>query len=185
MIRLKDLLTEGWFEPDLALKPHEKLLVGSVTEFMRNKFGISAKIIVKKVSGMAGAKPSHIIGDVPLSTNSVNNNKFYVHFSALLSYRYQIEVLFHELTHVKQISKKELGPDADWKNVQWKGKDYISAKDYNKVLRSKDFKTYVSFPWEIEARRNEESLLPIFLKSKELKSTLGKDPNWDYIIDNI
>jgi hypothetical protein len=71
MIQLKTLLNEDLFGTSLKLKPYESLMVKSVVSFMMDKYKFKAKIIVKK-KDKAG-----MIGDISLSSNSVDNNKFY------------------------------------------------------------------------------------------------------------
>lgn len=163
----------------MKMDPHEKLIAGSVIEFMNKKFGIKPKIIVKKKDSKGW------IGDVVLNDNSVNGNKFYLHVAPGTSYRYMISTMLHELTHVKQISKGELLPTKDWKGIQWKKKPYISVKDYNKLMKTRDIKVYESLPWEKEARANQKKLLKVFFKSPEWNNLRGKSDTMDYVMDNI
>jgi len=97
-----------------------------------------------------------LIGDISLNSNSVN----------------------------KQVSKKELLPNKDYSAILWKGKEYITAKDYNNLMKSNP-KEYVKLPWEIEANNNMNNLYSTFINSKYWKDLKGKDTTLDYIIDNI
>jgi hypothetical protein len=108
---LINLLSEEMFRTNLKMKPHEKLLVNAIVEFMRKKFGITSKIIIKKKEN------DRLYGDVVLNDNSLNKNKFYLHFNPNQSYTLIIKSLLHELTHIKQISKGELKPTTDFKNL--------------------------------------------------------------------
>tara|TARA_R110001606_G_C15087786_1_gene618119 strand:- start:130 stop:669 length:540 start_codon:yes stop_codon:yes gene_type:complete len=179
MIKLKDIINEDIFRTSLKLKPHDKLLSSAVIQFMQDKFGFSAKIIIKKKSN------NSLFGDISLNNNSVINNKFYLHYNPNQSYPLQIKSMIHELTHVKQVSKKELLPSNDYKSILWKGKLGITTVDYNKIVKQKDITSYKKLKWEIEAYSNMETLYKPFLNSKYWKSLKGKDTTMDFIIDNI
>lgn len=178
MIKLKDLLSEDLFGTSLKLKPHETLMVKSVVAFMMDKFNFNAKIIVKK-KDKAG-----MIGDISLNSNSVDGNKFYLHFNPSQSYKGIIQAMIHELTHVKQVSKNELLPNKDYTAILWKGKEYITAKDYGKLMKS-NVASYKKLPWEVEAESNMSGLYSSFIASKYWKELKGKDETMDFIIDNI
>jgi hypothetical protein len=178
MIHLKTLLNEDLFGTSLKLKPYESLMVKSVVSFMMDKYKFKAKIIVKK-KDKAG-----MIGDISLSSNSVDNNKFYLHFNPNQSYKRIIQSMLHELTHVKQVSKGELLPNKDYTAIVWKGKEYITAKEYGKLMKA-DVASYRKLPWEMEADTNMNGLYSPFINSTYWKELKGKDTTLDYIIDNI
>ena len=142
MIKLKSILSEDLFGTSLKLKPYEALMVKSVVAFMMDKYNFKAKIIVKKKEKVG------LIGDISLSSTSVDGNKFYLHFNPNQSYTRIIQTMIHELTHVKQVSKKELLPNKDYNAILWKGKEYITAKDYNKLMKSNPSE-YMKLPWEV------------------------------------
>jgi hypothetical protein len=169
-------LNEDLFGTSLKLKPYETLMVKSVVAFMMDKFNFKAKIIVKK-KDKAG-----MIGDISLNSNSVDGNKFYLHFNPNQSYKRIIQSMIHELTHVKQVSKNELLPNKDYTAILWKGKEYITAKEYGRLMKT-DVASYVKLPWEIEANSNMTSLYPQFIKSKYWLGLKGKDDTLDYIIN--
>ena len=150
MIKLRDILSEDLFGTSLKLKPYEALMVKSVVSFMMDKYKFKAKIIVKK-KDKAG-----MIGDISLNSNSVDNNKFYLHFNPNQSYKRIIQSMIHELTHVKQVSKSELLPNKEYTSILWKGKEYITAKEYGKLMKS-DINSYMKLPWEIEADMNSRN----------------------------
>jgi hypothetical protein len=177
MIRIVNIL-EDLFGSSLKLKPYEKLIVNSVVSFMRDKFGINPKIIVKK------KEKKGLIGDISLSDTSVKGGKFYLHFNPNQSYKMIIKSLIHELTHVKQVSKGELLPNKDYTSILWKGKEYITVKDYNKLMK-KSPTDYTKLPWEVEANNNMRGLYTQFINSKWWKGLRGKDQTLDYIMDNI
>ena len=178
MIKLKTILSEDLFGTSLKLKPHEILMVKSVVSFMMDKFNFNAKIIIKK------KESGGMIGDISLSSTSVDGNKFYLHFNPNQSYERIIQTMIHELTHVKQVSKGELLPNKDYTAILWKGKEYITAKDYGKLMKT-SHSEYNKLPWEVEAITNMKSLYPQFIKSKYWLGLKGKDTTLDYIIDNI
>ena len=169
-------LNEDLFGTSLKLKPYETLMVKSVVAFMMDKFNFKAKIIVKK-KDKAG-----MIGDISLNSNSVDGNKFYLHFNPNQSYKRIIQSMIHELTHVKQVSKNELLPNKDYTAILWKGKEYITAKEYGRLMKT-DVASYVKLPWEVEANSNMTSLYPQFIKSKYWLELKGKDDTLDYIIN--
>ena len=169
-------LNEDLFGTSMKLKPYESLMVKSVVSFMMEKYGFNAKIIVKKKERVG------LIGDISLSSTSVDGNKFYLNFNPNQSYQRIIQTMIHELTHVKQVSKGELLPNKDYTAILWKGKEYITAKDYNKLMKSSPAE-YMKLPWEVEAVSNMKSLYPQFIKSKHWLGLKGKDATLDYIID--
>jgi hypothetical protein len=177
-MKLINIIYEDLFGTSLKLKPHEKLIVNSVVSFMKAKFGINPKIIVKK------KEKAGLIGDISLSDTSVKGGKFYLHFNPNQSYKRIIHSMIHELTHVKQVSKGELLPNTDYTSILWKGKEYITVKDYNKLMK-KSPTEYIKLPWEVEAIRNMKELYPQFIQSKYWKGLSGKDDTLDYIMDNI
>lgn len=178
MIKLRTILNEDLFGTSMKLKPYESLMVKSVVAFMMDKYNFNSKIIIKKKERVG------LIGDISLSSTSVDGNKFYLHFNPNQSYQRIIQTMIHELTHVKQVSKKELLPNKDYTAILWKGKEYITAKDYNKLMKSNPAE-YMKLPWEVEAVSNMKTLYSQFIKSKHWLGLKGKDSTLDYIIDTI
>jgi hypothetical protein len=178
MIKLKTILKEDLFGTSLKMKPHESLIVKSVVAFMVDIYKFNANIIVKKKDKVG------LIGDISLSSTSVDRNKFYLHFNPNQSYQRIIQSMIHELTHVKQVSKKELLPNKDYTSILWKGKEYITTNDYNKLMK-KSPTEYMKLPWEVEANYNMRGLYTQFLNSKWWKDLRGKDQTLDYIMDNL
>lgn len=169
---------ESLFTSNLKINPHEKLLVNAIISFMMDVFKFDAKIIVKKKDKVG------LIGDISLSPNSVDNNKFYLNFNPNQSYRLIIQSMIHELTHVKQVSRKELLPNSDYTAILWRGKEYISVKEYNKLMKS-NINSYMKLPWEVEANKNMKLLYPKFIQSRYWKDLIGTDSTLDYIINNV
>jgi DNA polymerase III epsilon subunit-like protein len=81
------------------------------TNYISKVITSKRKVIVKKKNSKT------MIGDVVLNDNSLNNNKFYLHFNPNQSIAMMIQSLIHELTHIKQISHKELKPSGDYKTI--------------------------------------------------------------------
>jgi hypothetical protein len=168
---------ESLFGGDGGMKPHDKLLMGALTSFMKNTLNFSAKVTVKKKSS------NSLFGDLSLSRASIGG-KITVHYNPNASYEMQLKSLIHELIHAKQVVKGELKPSDDWKELVWKGKSIISVKDYNK-FQKKDINQYKNLPWEKEAYEGMDKYYRMFLKSKEFNNLTNKDPNLDYIISNL
>ena len=178
MIKLTNILNEDLFGISLKLKPYEKVMVNSVVQFMMDKYKFKAKIIVKKKDS------GRMIGDISLSPNSVDNHKFYLHFNPTQKPKRIIQAMIHELIHVKQVVKGELLPNKEYTTILWKGKEFITAKEYNKIMKT-DIPAYVKLPWEVEAMKAENGLYPIFTNSSYWKELRGKDMNLDKIMDNV
>ena len=181
MNKLMRAMNEDLFGSSNAVQTHEKLIIQTVIKFMNAKFGINPKITVKKKNSTT------LIGDVIMNTNSLYNNKFTVHFNPKMSYVTIIQALFHELTHVKQMSKGELGANSNWDAITWMGKEYITVTDYNKLLKGGKRDAYVKLPWEVEAIKNQHdsSLFNQWLKSPFVSKIRNKDVNVDFILDNL
>ena len=178
MRNLQYFIKEELFYQNKKMSKNDKLISDSVIEYMKRKLDFNPKhISVRKKFSDA------TIGDVVLSDNTLKKDKFTVHFNPDSSYIMILKALIHELTHVKQIHKKELRPDKDWQNLLWKDNYELSIRDYKKAGR--DFKVYSNLPWEKEAYGNANKMLDDFLKSKEWNSLKGKDETLDFIIDNI
>jgi hypothetical protein len=178
MIKLKTILNEDLFGTSLKIKPHETIIVKSLVLFMMDKFNFKAKIIIKKKEKVG------LIGDISLNTNSVDGNKFYLHFNPNQSYQMMIQSIIHELTHIKQVSKNQLLPNKDYTAIMWNGNEYINVKDYNKLMKS-NHAEYNKLPWEVEAISNMKNLYSKFINSKYWIGLKGKDATLDYIIDTI
>ena len=179
MIKLKDIVNEDLFGSTNKMKKHEALLISAIVEFMKKKYNLTSKIIIKK------KEKKGMFGDVVLNDNSINKNKFYLHYNPNAYHPIMIQSLIHELIHVKQISKKELQPSSDYKSLMWKKKEYITVRDYNKLMKKGFSPEYKKLPWENEAYSKMKSLYKPFLNSPEYKNLKGKDKTLDYIIDNI
>ena len=168
------------FNATSKLEKYEKLFVQGIVDHIKNKYKIDPKITVR-----GHGYNDNQFGDIVLGENALKHHKFTLKFDNDAHYRMQIVALMHELVHVKQVVKKELGLSKDKKYRTWKGRKHTSVKDYNKMLRTKDFKSYKNLPWEKEAYGNQTKLMNSLLRSKHWKGMKGKDATLDFIIDNI
>lgn len=173
-------INESLFKVDNTIKPYEKAINNAILNFCKEEFGFDAKITFRKTSG------NKFIGDVVLNDNSLNHNKFTVHYNSKYGYSARFKIMFHELTHVKQISNGELRPSDDWKSLLWKDDFEISVIEYKKVMK-KGPEQYNLLPWEVEAIRNQKdkSLLDKFLQSSYLKDLKGSDVTIDAILQAL
>ena len=169
-------INEGLFENDNKIKKYEKILIDSVINFMKSELIFDAKIKVKKKNSKI------LIGDISLSEESIENNKFILHYNNNQTFKLQIESLIHELTHIKQVVKGELSISSDLKNLIWKGEKY-PVKDYKKLM--KNYNEYIKIPWESEAYSNMKVLCEKYFKSNFYSEIYGKDPTLNFIIDNM
>lgn len=178
-VSLINILREDIFKADSRIKKYEKLMIDAIISFLKEKWSFEAKVIVKKKTSKS------MMGDISLTTSSVKKGVFTLHYNPSQSVIQQIKSLIHEMTHVKQVSKKELQPSEDWKSFVWKDTFTLPVKDYIKIM--KDFNKYKELPWEEEAYVNmlDASLRQELFKSKQWKSLKGQDPTLDYILDNI
>jgi hypothetical protein len=170
------ILNENILVKDNKIKTYEKIIIDSVIEFMKIKLKFDAKIIVKK------KQSTNLLGDIQLNYNSINNNKFTLHFNSNQGFNQVIKSLIHELTHIKQVSNGELKPSDDYKSVIWKENFIISVKEYYKL--GKNIEEYKKIPWETEAYDNMGVLYDDYINSKYWKDLKGIDYNLDFIIDN-
>lgn len=152
MIKLTELLETA--------TPLDTLIIKSVVEFMKDYYSMNPNIIIKRKDN------DKYLGDISLNNTSINKNKFIVHYNPNGPNEKRIRALLHELTHVKQVYKKELQPAPDWKSIYWKGKEYITVKAYNKISAAE----YIKLPWEVEADNNMKVLYPKFLKYLKSKN---------------
>lgn len=81
-----------------------------------------------------------------------------------------LKFLAHELTHLKQILRKELVLSSEGELI-WKGELF----DKDEYMKNREY--YDRTPWEVEARERQEELRDSFLKSSIFKEFKNKyDP---------
>lgn len=172
-----DTVGESLFSPSTKLKDYEKLLVASLSKFMQNKLGFSARITIKKKNSKS------LFGDLVLSPAAMKG-KITLHYNPNQGWGETLKSLVHELIHAKQVVKGELKPSKDWKSVIWGGKEY-TVRYLNKLVKDRDIKSYKNLPWEKEAYSGMKKYYKMFLNSKEFKDLVGQDDNLDYIVSNL
>jgi len=115
---------------------------------------------------------------------NVLNGKNLIIINKNASHPFLLKYISHELTHVKQIAKKEL----DIKNgfFVWKNEQNISIKEYNDIIKRYDFETYKNLEWEKEAYANQNNILNSYLNSDSFKNLNDQntDPTLKFILQN-
>ena len=172
-----DTVGESLFSPSTKLKDYEKLLVASLSKFMQNKLGFSARITIKKKNSKS------LFGDLVLSPAAMSG-KITLHYNPNQGWGETLKSLVHELIHAKQVVKGELKPSKDWKSVIWGGKEY-TVRYLNKLVKDRDIKSYKNLPWEKEAYSGMNKYYKMFVNSKEFKDLVGHNDNLDYIVSNL
>lgn len=163
----------------LSINKMHNLIVYAVVDFLKDKWGIKADIILNK------KKSKTDIGEIQLSKDAVNKGVFNLSYDPNVSYRFLLRVLIHEMTHIKQVSKGEFGLSDNGKTIVWKDVFEISVSDYKK--KQKNRKEYTNLPWEKEADVNmdDHSIIDSIINSKQWNSLKGKDATLDFMLDNI
>ena len=112
------------------------------------------------------------------------NGKNEIVIDANAGYKFLLQYLSHELTHIKQIKNKELLIDNGY--FIWKGKKDISIKEYNAIIKKYDFNKYKNLKWEKEAYYNQDTITSKFKNSNEFKDLVKKttEPNLKFILEN-
>jgi len=108
--------------------------------------------------------PKNCVGFVE---TDISNNKFIIHLKYdEKSVKNNLETIAHEITHVKQFVLNQYYLKDDFHC--WNGQKIISSNDYDRIDESynddESFETYLKFPWEIEAFKNEKKLVRVFCK---------------------
>lgn len=96
--------------------------------------------------------------------NPKSNNKFKIYINKSLSRKKCLLTLAHELVHVKQIYKNELG-------VTLMKEDGAYTKWHQKMYKENDY-YYFDLPWEIEANGREHGMYKLYM-DKRKRQQLG------------
>lgn len=102
----------------------------------------SAIVIIKPLINKQG-----LLGDMDVKAHIIGENYQYIIYIDRFSRYENIEILSHELIHLKQYYKHEFKLVDNGKTPIWKG-DTINVKNY----------TYENRPWEKEAYANSSKL---------------------------
>ena len=143
--------------------------------YMKNKLGISSLKVKRGYT-----KNKKYKGFINLQ--EILNGKYSIKIKKDSGMEYAFSTIAHELTHIKQVYKKELGLSKDEKQMTWKGKKILNVSDYNKGLV---YNVYKELPWEKESDINMEKLPKMFMKSKEYDKLKKLYPFLDMDITNI
>ena len=150
--------------PDLVLKGFppklkKELIDSGYIEEIRKEFNVRGEIdiVMIKLDDRTGAsvgwdKSSGYERDGYIFYDY--NSKISVNKNLNISDPLKKQAIAHELRHLEQMQSGhlEIGFKGDKKTdgfIFWKGKPYISLKDYEEV--KKDFSKYKQLPWEAEA----------------------------------
>lgn len=119
-------------------------------------------------------------GNINLS--EIKNGKNTINIEKNHSFSYDLKMIAHELTHIKQIQKDELELSGDgW--LVWKKNKEITIDDYGLLT----YEAQRHLGWEQEAYANQESIPNEYARSKQfanLKSSV-KDATARFVLDNI
>jgi hypothetical protein len=155
------------------LKKYEKILYKTVISFYMKQLGVNNITI-----NVFSERSKNGIGSITLSDIVDKEYKMYVDFT--MGFDQVFEAIAHEMTHIKQISKKELVKKGD--EVFWKNKLFLSVADFKKA--NKTLASHGKMPFEKEAKDNAEVLRKQFIGSREFKNLAKEDPTLAFIIDN-
>jgi hypothetical protein len=133
----------------------EKIVYQDFIDFLNEYFNTNIKVKLK----FKNLKSNEI--------GYVNYNDTSIILSKNSGVEYNLGVLSHEFTHLKQIEKKELSLKDDF--LYFKNKPIISKKEYENI---NNFKDQQNLPFEKEAYKNQKELTKKYNKSR-LK---GVDP---------
>lgn len=143
------------------------LLIISFLKFWENKIGLKrdeVKIQITKT-------PKNLGGYIKIGSGGYTNG-LVLKINKDFGLRIQLNYIAHELVHAKQFIDKRLQFDGDY--IKWLGKDFISTKDYMKLISSvkkspKRLVEYKELPWEVEAYKANDNALSMFKKSSDFK----------------
>jgi hypothetical protein len=153
-MRLYKYITEA-----KANSPITKMIVNNVVEYAKRILGIQDINVTVKHRKSTSKK----FGNVMLSRNPdyKPSKKQTIHIDLTRGYHILVSDILHEMTHIKQIVKRELTVQGS--DIQWKGKTLISIEDYGKGT----YDSHSKIPFEKEAYDNSRVGLDGWLISKE------------------
>ena len=129
-------------------------IMDAVVVYAKRTFGIpNADVTLKHRKSTAKTYGSIMLSEKP-------KKKHVVYVDLTRGYRVLIGDILHEMTHIKQVIKKELTLDGD--DIKWKGKTVSTKKDYTNVT----YDSHGKLPFEKEANDNKKKV-DEFLSSKE------------------
>jgi hypothetical protein len=135
------------------LNPLQRQLVKDAVSFVCKKFmpRMNLEIMIKGIEDLLDKDGTY--GDCIWQDDNYRPREFLIRIDNTLPIRTFLETLMHELTHVKQYAKGELG---------WLSREDITTWQGQRVSRKI---SYYDYPWEIEARGREYGLTEEFLNT--------------------
>lgn len=162
--------------PDLKygpnIKPYQRILYSDFIQFLYDTFGMKFPIKIRKIK-----TKKNVAGSIDLGSALAGKNE--ITLSSDLGVHMVFAMIAHEATHLHQVARGDLGYNQDTRMVTWKGKDYISVSDLNKMGYGKE---YMSLPWEVEAWKNQKTLGRAYTDSNRIMELKGQDKLLDMII---
>jgi hypothetical protein len=155
------------------LKTHEKLLYNTYIEFLKDYYNVKHNIVLS----IRKPNNSPYVGYIDLIALKAGNYKIIVEN---ISYGI-LGKIGHEFTHVAQYHRGDFDYTKDEKSLLWKGKEFITVKEYSKIT---DLSIHKKLPWEKEAYEMQEELPELFKNSNFLKDIIGKNATLDFGIEN-
>ena len=155
------------------IKNYEKLLFEAYIEFLKDYYKVNKNI---EISFRKPNKKKYF-GFIDLVALQSGKNKIIVENTP-----YGIlGKIGHEFTHIAQFLRGDLNYTKDEKSLLWKGKEFITIKEYSKIS---DMNEHKKLPWEKEAYAQQDILPGKFKESKFLNDIIGQDASLDFGIEN-
>jgi len=175
MYTFRNLLETRKLKISGKIKNYEKLLYSAYIDFLQDFFktNINLTLSIRKPSN------KEMFGNIDLKSLESKKYKIIIE-NGIISV--VLGRIAHEFTHISQYLSGNLTFSKDEKTLIWKGKYYITVKDYDNITNFQDYK---KIPWEAESYKMQETLPKMFLNSNYCKSLKGKDASLDFLLDNI
>lgn len=163
-----------------AIDKYTPPLILDFIGYCRNSIGLNNDVITinfKQVN-------KNELGFVNFSKIVNGKNEVIIDKNANGNYKYILQILAHELTHIKQINNKELLIKDGY--FIWNQTKNLSIEDYNIIVKKYDFETYKNLDWEKEAYINQSKIVEDYLKSDSFENLINKteEPNLKFILQN-
>lgn len=150
-----------------------KIIYLDFISFLKDEYNITETIKLK-----AQPKRKVAVGDVNLG--EMMSGIFNITTKGDRGVSVTLINIAHEMTHIKQFLRGELGASESGTHITWKNKMYISVEDYNSITYTK----YKNLPWEKEAIEQSKSLFKQYEVSGRIDLLTGKNNTLDYLISN-
>jgi hypothetical protein len=147
-------------------KIQRKLAREAVT-FVCKKFLSRMKYLEFRIKGL-DLDQEHIFGDCMWDDDNFRPREFTIRVDNTIDFQRFLETIMHEMVHVKQYAKGELGWLSKSNTTKWKGRS-VSRR-----------MSYFDHPWEIEAHGREYGLTEEFLIENKKWVKYVKEGATDY-----